>query len=226
MSTVGGAGGSSARPFGHQLQPWASGSTFYRSAHVPTGPEEYAKAFEGDQPISWPCSVSSPQRCAGGLMWWCSRRGSTSRRTRSSLLQSRGMKVVILHTECPYEDAKRLQGAAYADLNLINDPTNLESRSAWCSRTATICPTPMTRRCIPQGPSVAQYKSDVCFVGTGFPSRAEFLEVVDWSGLDVLLAGSWHYTPRRLPAAPCSSPTNSTSACRMTRRSRCTAQPR
>jgi hypothetical protein len=33
--------------------------------------------------------------------------------------------------------------------------------------------------------------SDFAFVGTGFPSRIEFLEQMDLQGLDVLLAGQW-----------------------------------
>jgi hypothetical protein len=36
--------------------------------------------------------------------------------------------------------------------------------------------------------------SDFCFVGTGFPSRVAFLEQVDWTGVDVALAGNWMRT--------------------------------
>jgi spore maturation protein CgeB len=43
------------------------------------------------------------------------------------------------------------------------------------------------------GPAVPELKSDLAFVGTGFPSRVEFFEQMDLSGLDVLLAGGWPF---------------------------------
>ena len=174
---------------------------FYRSAHVPTGPEEFAKAFEGDQPIK--LALFGVESAA--LRWWPDVVVFTSGFYIPSdtihLLQSRGMKVVILHTESPYEDVKQLQGAAYADLNLINDPTNLES-FRMVAPNSHYLPHAYDPTVHTPGPSVAEYKSDVCFVGTGFPSRAEFLETVDWSGLDVLLAGSWHALDDDSPLLP------------------------
>jgi hypothetical protein len=38
---------------------------------------------------------------------------------------------------------------------------------------------------------VPELASDFCFVGTGFKSRVGFFEQMDFSGLDVLLAGTW-----------------------------------
>lgn len=106
-----------------------------------------------------------------------------------SIMRSRGHKVVLLHTESPYEDDRQIPRAAYADLNLVNDPTNLERFSA-------VAPTvymphaydPKIHRPRSTDPDVA---SDFCFVGTGFPSRVEFLRKVDWAGIDVALAGNW-----------------------------------
>src|SRR5689334_9828203 len=37
-----------------------------------------------------------------------------------------GTKVVLIHTESPYEDERQLRIAPYADLNLINDPVQLD----------------------------------------------------------------------------------------------------
>jgi hypothetical protein len=95
-----------------------------------------------------------------------------------------------MHTECPYEDENRqLDLAACADINLINDPTNIEKFKEQAPtyymphsyRPEVHCP----------GDPVEEMKCDVSFVGTGYPSRIRFLEEMDFSGLDFLLAGSW-----------------------------------
>jgi spore maturation protein CgeB len=99
------------------------------------------------------------------------------------------MKVVNWFTESPYEDDGQLQRAAHADLNVVNDPMHLD-------RYRQVAPTefighaydPDVHHPRPAHPELA---SDFCFVGTGFPSRVEFLEAVDWSGSDVAIAGRW-----------------------------------
>lgn len=108
---------------------------------------------------------------------------------------------MILHTECPYEDVNQLTGAAYADLNLINDPTNLDSFRMVCPNSHYL-PHAYDPEVHTPGPAVAEYKSDVCFIGSGFPSRVDFLERVDWSGLDFLLAGTWHGLEPASPLVP------------------------
>lgn len=105
------------------------------------------------------------------------------------VIRARGTKVVIVHTECPYEDDLQVQRAASADLNLINDPTNLD-RFREAAPTHYMPHAYRPDRHYPRR-GRAEHASDVCFVGTGFPSRIEFLEAVDWSGLDVALAGHW-----------------------------------
>jgi spore maturation protein CgeB len=105
------------------------------------------------------------------------------------VIRARGTKVVLLHTESPYEDDLQVQRAAHADLNLINDPTNLDQFRA-------VAPT----HYVPHGylpgrhrprTGLPEHASDVCFVGTGFASRIEFMERVDWTGVDLALAGQW-----------------------------------
>lgn len=104
-------------------------------------------------------------------------------------IRSRGTRVVIIHTESPYEDQRQIDLAAHADLNLVNDPTHLESFRAvaptWYVPHA-YCPDRHHPR--PPDPALA---CDFAFVGTGYPSRISFLEQVDWSGLDVRLGGNW-----------------------------------
>lgn len=105
------------------------------------------------------------------------------------LARAYGTTVVVLHTESPYEDSRQLQVAEHADLNLINDPTNLEIFT-------TVAPTvyvPHSYRPSLHCPGEANPKlaADLAFVGTGYPSRIAFLEAMDLDGLDVLLAGNW-----------------------------------
>lgn len=116
------------------------------------------------------------------------------------LLRARGMKVVILHTESPYEDDKQVERAAYADLNLVNDPTNIE-------RFQAVAPSEYQWHCYDPAvhhPRAAQedHRSDFAFVGTGFPSRIEFFEKVMWDGIDVALAGHWRSLSDDSPLRP------------------------
>lgn len=100
-----------------------------------------------------------------------------------------GTRVILLHTESPYEDGRQLDLAAHADLNLLNDPTNLDQfrqvaptiYMPHAYRPSLHCP----------GPAVPEMVCDLAFVGTGFESRIRFLEAMDLDGLDVLLAGQW-----------------------------------
>jgi spore maturation protein CgeB len=103
------------------------------------------------------------------------------------ILRARGSRVVIVHTESPYDDDNQAKLATHADLNLINDPQNLE----WFPKGTYYqphCYRPSVHHPGPPSPGMA---SDFCFVGTGFPSRIEFLEAMDLQGLEVLLAGQW-----------------------------------
>lgn len=93
-----------------------------------------------------------------------------------------GTKVVLLHTESPYEDGRQLELAPHADLNLINDPTNLE-------RFRELAPTiyiPHAYRPTVHfpGKAVPELACDFGFVGTSFPSRIAFFEAM---GLDKLM---------------------------------------
>lgn len=112
-------------------------------------------------------------------------------------LRVRGTKVVILHTESPYEDDNQVQRAEFADYNLINDPTHLE-------RFRAVAPTDYQHHCYdpavnhPREP-LPEHLSDFAFVGTGFKSRVDLFEAVDWTGIDFTLAGNWQATRRDSP---------------------------
>ena len=114
------------------------------------------------------------------------------------VLRDRGMKVVLLLTESPYEDGRQLDRAAHADLVLLNDPTNLE-RFREINPNTHYTPhsyDPDIHRLRAAEPELA---SDVCFVGTGYPSRIHFFEQIDWTDLDLVLAGNWQALKEESP---------------------------
>ena len=105
------------------------------------------------------------------------------------LARRSGTAVILLHTESPYEDARQLKLAPYADMNLLNDPIHIEDYLAVGQ--ALYLPHAYRPDVHHPGPPVDGYRSDFAFVGTGFASRITFFEQLDLSGLDVLLAGNW-----------------------------------
>jgi spore maturation protein CgeB len=113
------------------------------------------------------------------------------------LIYSRGHKVVIVCTESPYETTRELKLAEYADLVLLNDPTHIETfREVAPTIYAHQAYRPSVHK---PGPARKDMASDLAFVGTGYPSRIAFLEAMDLSGLDVLLAGNWQTLTEESP---------------------------
>lgn len=109
--------------------------------------------------------------------------------TLFDLARSYGTRVVLLHTESPYEDGRQIAIAAHADLNLINDPTNIDAFRK-VARTEYV---PHSYRpCIHHpGSGDPKLAADLAFVGTGYDSRITFFQAMHLDGLDVLLAGNW-----------------------------------
>lgn len=103
------------------------------------------------------------------------------------LIRARGTRVVLIHTEEPYEHDKDLARAVHADVNIVNDPVHLADfgPDAWyqphCYRPEIHKPEKVDKK----------FRSEFCFVGTGYPSRERFFEAVDFGGIDVALAGNW-----------------------------------
>lgn len=116
------------------------------------------------------------------------------------LARKSGTAVVLLHTESPYEDTRQLQLAAYADLNLLNDPVNIEP---YLELAPTFYMPHAYRPDVHHpGAPAAELKSDFAFVGTGFDSRIRFFEQLDLADLDVLLAGNWAQLEPTSPLVP------------------------
>lgn len=159
---------------------------FYAGAHLKRG-RRWVTAFPFEEAVRLASKgiVAAAFEFQPDVMWFTS--GFFVPLDVLDLLRARGIRVVLLHTESPYEDDVQVGRAAHADVNLINDPTGIDKYPAgtlyqWhCYDPAVHHP----------APPIDEYRSDVCFVGTGYPSRVEFLEQVDWDGIDVALAGHW-----------------------------------
>ncbi len=174
--------------------------TFYGSAMKQVGAETFQQMLTGEQ---------SYQLAVDGLY-------STLYKARPDFLfvisgffipaelldraRRSGTRIVVLHTESPYEDERMMGLAPFVDLLLIDDPTNLEAfqtltRTAYVPkayRPSVHCP----------GPVVPELACDLGFVGTGYRSRVDFMEAMDLSGLDVLLAGNWQELTEASPLYP------------------------
>lgn len=106
-----------------------------------------------------------------------------------------GTRVVILHTESPYEEDRQLELAEHADLNVLNDPQNLERYPA-----GTVYLPHAYRPAVHRpGPADPALRCDLGFAGTGFPSRIAFLEAMNLDDLDVILAGNWQAVNEQSP---------------------------
>jgi hypothetical protein len=78
----------------------------------------------------------------------------------------------------------------FADLNLLNDPTNLKLFREWAPAEYmphAYRPDVHYPRSGPADPALA---SDLVFIGSAFRSRIEFFEAMNLTGLDVLLGGA------------------------------------
>ena len=112
------------------------------------------------------------------------------------MMRGRGHKIVLMHSESPYQDDEQLVRAAHADLNLLNDPVNLDAyRELGPAEYMPHAYRPHVHYPAP----AAQKLWDFSFVGTGFPSRVRFFEQMNLDGLDVRLAGPWLDLPEDSP---------------------------
>lgn len=114
-------------------------------------------------------------------------------------LRERKRHVVLWLTESPYEDARQVPMAPYADTVIVNDPINLDAFKRANPRSFYL----------PQSHDPAIHhangriaRHDFVFVGTGYESRVELFEKVDWSGIDARFAGNWHLLKDDSPLTP------------------------
>jgi spore maturation protein CgeB len=115
-------------------------------------------------------------------------------------MRRRPHHVVYWCTESPYEDDRQSRPGRYADTVILNDPTNLDAfRRDVNERTFYL---PHSYDPDIHYPNSSVRLKDFVFVGTGFPSRVEWLEEVDWSGIDAQLAGNWMTVEDGSPLIP------------------------
>lgn len=112
-----------------------------------------------------------------------------------ALMRARKHKIVLLHTESPYQDTEQLQRAPFADINLLNDPTNILAYSEFGPAhyiPHAYRPELHHPRTGKLNPDLA---ADLAFIGTAFKSRVEFFEAMashpSFAGTDFLLGGSY-----------------------------------
>lgn len=113
-------------------------------------------------------------------------------------IRGRGMKLILLHTESPYQDDEQLIRAACADINLLNDPVNIGAYRGLGIPAEYMPHAYRPGVHYPAEPGTDP-KWDLSFVGTGFPSRVAFFEAMDLDGLEVNLAGPWLDLPEDSP---------------------------
>lgn len=119
-----------------------------------------------------------------------------------NLMRSRNHKVVLWCTESPYEDERQMWMASSADVVILNDPTNIDEFRKY-NRNTFYIPHGYNPKIHHPGEPVEGLESDFCFVGTGYKSRIEFLEKVDWDGINrVVLAGNWGQVDDDSPLSP------------------------
>lgn len=94
------------------------------------------------------------------------------------VLRAHGHKIVIIHTESPYQDDEQLIRAQFADLNLLNDPSNVEEYRALVPNSHYM---PHAYDPSVHYPGTGAYETDFTFVGTIFKSRKEFFEKMIWA---------------------------------------------
>lgn len=175
---------------GVEVMPYNLGDrlTFYEQALLDNG-SEVKRAFSREAAVGM--AVNGVYSAA--YRWWPDVilvvSGFFTTPDMLEVLRSRRHKVVILHTESPYEDDRQLSIAGGADLNLLNDPTNLDAFRE-VARTEYLGHAYRPEVHHPRE-AEADLRSEFCFVGTGYPSRVEFLEAVDFTDVDVALAGNW-----------------------------------
>jgi spore maturation protein CgeB len=103
------------------------------------------------------------------------------------VLKTRGHKIVMLHTESPYQDEEQMKRGQFADLNLLNDPTGIDQ---WRDLGPVVRYMPHAYDPDVHYPASSKsYEADFAFVGTGFKSRRDFFGKLDLTGINSTIGG-------------------------------------
>jgi spore maturation protein CgeB len=111
------------------------------------------------------------------------------------LLRRAGLRMALLFTESPYDDAQQMPLAALADVCFTNERTSVPVLREACRETHYL---PHAYDPAKHGRFATDAENeapthDVVFIGTGFAERIDTLAAVDWAGLgiDLGLYGTW-----------------------------------
>jgi spore maturation protein CgeB len=184
---------------GHEVMVYNTNErlTFYGNALMPTndrvpcshGRIETTQAMESEQVI---------QHATAGLMESCYLfwpdviffiSAFFQNAATLQVLRKRNHKIVMLHTESPYQDDEQMMRGQFADLNLLNDPVNIE---AWKDLDVPVKYAPHSYDPDVHYPDALGLKkeSDFTFVGTAFNSRQKFFHEMDLADLSVTFGGN------------------------------------
>ena len=165
---------------------------FYTGAHIKKS-DEWVQAFDRDSAIR----LANQGLLAACYQMWPDVVVVTSgffvTPETWAVLARRPPHTVLWCTESPYEDDRQAQPARYVDTVVLNDPTNLQHMRSVNPRSWYL-PHSYDPDVHYPGASEPDLVCDFGFVGTGFPSRVEFFEQVDWSGIDARFGGNWNLT--------------------------------
>jgi spore maturation protein CgeB len=85
---------------------------------------------------------------------------------------------------------------------VLNDPTNLDQYRLEINPNTHYFPHSYDPDIHHPGPADPDLVCDFGFVGTGFQSRVDFFEQVDWTGIDALFGGNWRLLEDNSPMIP------------------------
>jgi len=106
------------------------------------------------------------------------------------VLRKAGKTMIAYFTEAPYEDTLNAPiQATHFDYCFVNDRNSVGVFETFCPNTFYLPHSYDPALHFP--PADADRDERVLFVGTGYPSRRQFLQKVDWSGIDLELQGLW-----------------------------------
>ena len=164
--------------------------SFYTNAYLKADDETYIKAF----PTEAAMELAAQHLRSACYDWWPDLVVVIScfwiPPFVLEVMRARRHQLVCVYTESPYEDDRQLTMAPFFDHVLVNDPTHLDRyREVVPADYVPHAYNPEVHR-----PGLELPDLDCVFVGTGYPSRAEWLREVDWTGIDLTLAGNWQHT--------------------------------
>jgi hypothetical protein len=118
-----------------------------------------------------------------------------------TLMKRAGLRLAVLFTESPYDLAKELSIAAMVDGCWTNERSVVSDFRAVNSHSGYLPHGWHPERHQPglQPGDEAVAAHDVVFVGSAFHERIEWLEAIDWTGINLGLYGSWESLGSRHP---------------------------